>query len=86
VASGASDVGRPAAFLLLYLDAWPFQKATAQFGPVFDGRLVRAMRVGTRADQQAMALGILPIHVCLGGRVQRIKPQTVYRRLLAKLV
>jgi 5-methylthioadenosine/S-adenosylhomocysteine deaminase len=37
--------------LLLYLDAYPSQKATAQFSPVFDGRLIRAMGVGTRTGQ-----------------------------------
>jgi hypothetical protein len=37
--------------LLLYLEAYPFQKATAQFSPVFDGRLIRAMGVGTRTGQ-----------------------------------
>lgn len=38
----ATASGRPRG-LLLYLDAYPFQKITAQFSPVFDRRLFRAM-------------------------------------------
>lgn len=30
---------------LLYLDTYPFQKATAQFSTVFDGRLFRLVRI-----------------------------------------
>jgi len=52
--------------------------------PPFAMRIPMHVDVDIRRDS-GPALGI-PIHVCLGGRVQRIKPQTVYRRLLAKLV
>lgn len=49
-ARGAKHVGctrgqsaRRLGGLLLYLDAQPFQKATAQFSTVFDGGGIRAM-------------------------------------------